>query len=229
MLVPGFAHANADSVDITIHCRGSHGARPYLSIDPVVIAAETIISLQTIVSRRIPAGEKAVITVGAVNAGTKHNIIPSSAKLQLTVRSYSNATRTKLHQEIKRVAKHVALAHNAPQDPDVILGDQVPAVYNDPQWTERLRLLFTQNLGAEHVKEHEPSLGGEDFAWFPRRLKVPGVIVLMGGVERKKFEQAHNSATPLPGLHSPFWAPDPIPTVQTAMSTMSAAVMAGLN
>ena len=226
-LCPGFAHANVDSVDIIIHGKGGHGAHPERAIDPIVIGAETVLSLQTIISRRIKANDRAVITVGKFSAGTKHNIIPPRANLLLTVRSYSDETRKLLLDEIRRVAVNVARAHRAPRDPEVtILDEYTPAAYNDPDWTRRLEALYRQGLGTKRVERHEPTLGGEDFGRYSRQLGCPGVMVKLGAVNPKRFTDSGGEN--LPGLHSDVWAPDPEPTLETGINAMALAILDAL-
>jgi hippurate hydrolase len=222
-LLPGFCHANVDTVDITVFGRGGHGARPHLACDPIVLGAELVLSLQTIVSRRIPAGQRAVITVGQFAAGHKHNVIPDRATLLVTVRSYEESTRRRLLEEIRRVALHVARAHAAPQDPSVRVWDEhMPASYNDPAWTARLERVFAAALGPDCTQRHEPSLGGEDFGQFSSELGIPGVMWKLGAVEPRRFAAVPQAE--LPGLHSSRFAPAPRPTLRTGILTLLLAV-----
>lgn len=225
-IIPEFHHANVDSVDIVIHGKGGHGARPHETIDPIVIGAEVVMALQTIVSRRLPPDEKAVVTVGKFAAGTKHNIIPPSATLLLTVRSYSAKTRATLKREIARVARDVARAHRAPRAPDIRFGAGLPAAYNDPAWTKTITAAFEAELGKGHVKQHDPSLGGEDFGIFPTELGIPGVMWKLGAVDPKAF--AKSTMDDLPGLHSDRWAPAAKPTLATGIRSVVRALEAGL-
>ena len=175
-VTPGWVNANCNSVNITIFGKGGHGARPHESVDPIVIGAETVLALQTIVSRRLPPGTKAVVTVGKFTAGTKRNIIPATAELQLTVRSYTDEVREKLLQEIERTAVNVARAHGAPSDPEVKIYERyTPAGYNDPEWVERLSRWITAELGEGCIKQRPPSMGGEDFSRYSRTLGSGGV------------------------------------------------------
>ena len=223
-LLGGYAHANIDTVDITVFGRGGHGAKPHLACDPIVLGAEIVLSLQTIVSRRLPAGERAVVTVGQFSAGHRHNIIPDSATLLLTLRSYRETTRRRLFDEISRIARHVARAHDAPRDPAIVLrdGEHTPAAYNDPAWTARLAALFRHGLGADRVDSHEPSLGGEDFGRFSQTLDIPGVMWKLGAVDPKRFDP--DRLHELPGLHSPRFAPAARPTLKTGIFTLALAV-----
>ncbi len=226
-IIEGFHHANVDSVDIVIHGKGGHGARPHETIDPIVIGAEVVMSLQTIVSRRLRPDDKAVVTVGKFDAGTKHNIIPPKATLLLTVRSYSDETRAMLQTEIERITRQIAKAHRAPRAPEVKVGKNgLPAAYNDPAWTRRIRAPLVALLGEAHVHEHDPSLGGEDFGLFPRALKIPGVMFKLGAVDPQRFKRGGGKG--LPGLHSDQWAPAPQPTVRTGIRTITAAVLEAL-
>jgi amidohydrolase len=223
-LLPGYAHASTDTLDITIFGRGGHAARPHLACDPIVLGAEIVLSLQTIVSRRLPAGERAIITVGQFASGNKHNVIPDSAVLLITVRSYREATQRRLLDEIARIACHVARAHDAPRDPDILVRDEhTPAAYNDPAWTERLTVLFRGALGAERVETHDPSLGGEDFGRYAIGLGIPGVLWKLGAVDPRRFDPRRLSE--LPGLHSSRFAPAARPTLRTGILTMAVAAL----
>jgi amidohydrolase len=213
---PGFASANVDSIDITIHGKGGHGAWPHKTVDPVVIGAELVLALQTIVSRKIAPGTKAVVTVGSFHAGTKHNIIGPEAKLQLTVRSYDDETRQRLLDEIKHLAMKISEAHHA-APPDVRASEEyTPAGYHDPALTARMKGVFERLLGKDKVYDAEPMMGGEDFSILPRYWGVPGLQFRVGG--------ARPNHDPGIALHSEFWAVDPEPTLQTG----SAALVRGM-
>jgi hippurate hydrolase len=225
-IIGGFHHANVDSVDIVVHGKGGHGARPHETIDPVVIGADIVMTLQTIVSRRIPPQEKAVVTVGKFAAGTKHNIIPPDATLLLTVRSYSDETRATLLAEIKRIAIETAKAHRAPRAPDITMSDGLPAAFNDEPWTGKVRARFVDALGQDNVRTHEPSMGGEDFGLFGRNLEIPAVMWQLGGVDPKRWKATGGKG--LPGLHSDLWAPAPKPALATGIRTVVESILAGL-
>lgn len=217
-VTPGWASANVDSVDITVHGRGGHGAWPHQTSDPIVMSAEMILAFQTIVSRRIDPLKQAVVTVGSIHGGTKHNIIPDSVALQLTVRSYEDEVRTKLLEEIRHIAKTVAETHHAPKPPDIKLDDHyTPAGYHDPELTERMRKLFVRLVGESNVKVGPPMMGGEDFSHFSRHYKVPGLQFRVGG--------APPGHDPKIGLHSSKWAADPGPTVRTGTVALTRAVL----
>jgi hippurate hydrolase len=213
----GYALASADSVDITIFGRGGHGAQPHNTVDPIVIAARTVLALQTIVSRENNPLDPAVITVGTIHGGTKNNIIPDEVKLELTVRSYKPEVRKHLLASIERVAKGEALAGGAPREPLVTVKPAASATYNDPALTKRLVSALGSALGQANVVDVPPTMGFEDFSEFSL-AGVPSAIFWVGGVEAAKFTAAQQSGAPLPGLHSSLWAPDPEPTLKTAIT-----------
>ena len=213
--------AGVDGVDIVVHGKGGHGAKPHQTIDATVIGAEIVGALQTIVSRTLPPGEQAVVTVGQFISGTKRNIIAPTATLKLTVRTYDAGVRTTVLKRIHEIATHLAAAHDVPQPPDVLAPDApVPSVINDAAWTERLRGLLVEKLGAEQVGTAEQSMGGEDFSEFG--AKWPLVLMRLGAVEPHVF--ARTPAADLPGIHSEKWAPDALPTLQTGVYGMVLAI-----
>ncbi len=223
-LTGGFSHANVDGVDIIVHGKAGHGARPHQTVDPIVIGSAIVMSLQTIVSRRLKPGEKAVVTVGRFDGGTKRNIIPAQARLQLTVRSYGDEVRAALLAAIEEVAVNVAKAHGAPRAPEVVVAEApLPAVYNDPAWAARIRGVLEGALGASRVHRFEASMGGEDFGIWSRRLVVPGLILRLGAVAPEVFARGGG-----PGLHSDRWAPPAEATVRSGMLVMGHSVLAAL-
>lgn len=221
-LMPGYVNANVDSVDIIVHGLGGHGAHPETTVDPIVMASEIVLQLQTIVSRRLYPGAKAVITVGKFVAGSKHNIIPPKAELALTVRSYDEKTRQKLLSEIRHISENVAASYHAPKPPEVKHdeSDFTPSLYNDPKWVQRLRPLFVKKLGVQNLVSQPASMGGEDFSEFSRRLKIPGVMFSLGAVDPALVQKGG----PLPGLHSDKFAP----AAETAIPLGSELVQACL-
>ncbi len=225
---PGWALANVDSVDITIYGQGGHGSRPHETIDPVVAAAQVIVALQTIVSRRVDPVEHAVITVGSVHAGSKHNIIPNEAKMQLTVRSYSDETRRILLDGIRDVTVNTCRAMGCTKDPKVVLtkDEFTPATFNDPDLAEAAAGVFRQVLGDEHVLRIKPVMGGEDFGRYAAHLSVPGFIFWIGSVERGLYEASKNPGGPsLPPIHSSKFAPDPEPTIRIGVRCMASLAL----
>src|SRR5271167_4865304 len=163
---PEYAMSNSDSVNITIYGKGGHGAKPETTVDPIVIAAKTILSLQTIVSREIKPGDPAVITVGYIQGGTKSNIIPDEVHLGLTVRSYTPEVRKHLLSAIERIAKAEAEAADAPKPPLVQLVESTDALYNDPKLAGRMTQVLIQALGADNVIEEPPIMASEDYSYF---------------------------------------------------------------
>ena len=222
--VSGYALANVDSVDITIYGKGGHGAYPHTTIDPIVIAARTVLALQTIVGRENNPLDPAVVTVGSIHGGTKHNIIPDEVKLQLTVRSYKDDVRKHLLEAIARIAKAEAAAAGATRPPDVSVTDGTPATYNDPALTKRVAGALSRGLGAANVSEGQPVMGGEDFSEFGR-AGVPAAILWVGAVEPKKVEAAKAGGPSLPSLHSSGFAPDREPTIRTGVKTVTLAAL----
>ncbi len=219
----GAISASVDSIDIVVHGVGGHGAQPQTTVDAVVMAADMVMALQTVVSRRIAPGDVAVLTIGQFEAGTKRNIIANKATLSLTVRSFSPQVRAKVISEIRRIVMHMAQAYGAPQPPEVVeLPQHVDSVINDAPLNERLSRVFVQHLGAEHVLEAEASTGGEDFGAIPLALGVPGLLMRLGAVNPQLY--ANTAADKLPGLHSEAWAPDALPTLSTGIYATVLAV-----
>ena len=214
---PGYAFAAADSVDITIFGVGGHGGRPQNTIDPVVIAARTVLALQTIVSRENNPLDPVVITVGTIHGGTKNSIIPDEVQLQITVRTYKPEVRKRVLASIERVAKGEALVSGAPREPLVKVTPAANALYNDPALTNRLVGTLRGVLGQASVVEVEPTMVFEDFAEF-NLAGIPSTDLWIGAVNPEKFATAQQSGTPLPQLHSSTWAPDYVPTLKMVMT-----------
>jgi len=226
---PGFALANVDSIDIIIHGVGGHGASPHKTRDPIVLAAQIVLALQTIVSREVEPGEPAVVTVGSIHGGSKHNIISDEVRLQLTVRSYTDAVRQQIHDAIRRIVRGHAVAFGIPEAllPEVKLQDEfTPATYNNPELTERLRKVFVAWLGEANVVRKKPVMGGEDFGEFGRTSdKIPICLFTLGGVVPEVLKESKQTGKPLPSLHSPLWAPSPEPSLKTGVTAMTAVVL----
>ncbi len=225
----GYAAANVDSVDIAVRGMGGHGAHPDRTKDPIVLASQIVLALQTIVSRELKPGTPGVVTVGSIHGGTKHNIIPDDVKLQITVRSYSDEVRKQLLDAIKRIARGQAIAAGLPDDrlPIVeINNDYTPAMYNDPQLTARLVGVFKSVFGETNVVAELPSMGGEDFAEYGRTAeKIPICMFDVGGVKREAFAESKRTGSALPSLHSSLWAVDPEPTIKAGVVATTAAVL----
>jgi len=217
-ITPGYMSSNADSVNITIYGRGGHGAMPETAIDPIVIAAKTVLSLQTIVSREIKPGEPAVITVGYIQGGTKNNIIPDEVRLGLTVRSYSPETRKHLLASIERVAKAEAEAAGAPKPPLVEVSEGTDAMYNDPKLSEQLAPILRQVLGKDNVVTLPPQMTSEDYSQY-ELAGVPSFYYQLGVANPQQFAEAKAKGVSLPSNHSPFFAPDMEPSLKTAIES----------
>jgi len=226
---PGFALANSTSVEITIRGLGGHGSKPEATKDPIVVAAQTIVALQTIVSRENSPLDPAVVTVGSIHGGAKSNIIPDEVKLLLTVRSYKEEVRQHILASIARIAKNTALAAGIPEAlaPIVKVSDTevTPATYNDPKLTERLAGTFEKTLGAGNVVKWPPIMGSEDFGNFSLDNQIPSCMFWLGAIEPAKVEASKKSGKPLPSLHSSLFEPLPEPTLRTGVKAMTAAVL----
>jgi amidohydrolase len=222
----GMACANVDSVDITVRGRGSHGAAPHLGIDPIVIAARLILDLQTIVSRETNPTDPAVVTVGSIHGGTKHNIIPDEVKLQLTVRTTKDSVRKHTLEAIERMAKAAAQAAQAPEPiVKMIPGEFTPALVNHAALTRKTIALFQEVLGAEKVHERPATMGGEDFSRYGRQ-GIPIFMYFLGTFPPERIAEAKKGGgRPIPSLHSDLYYPIPEPSIKTGVLTMSAAVL----
>jgi len=228
----GYTYANVDSVDVTVHGTGGHGAYPHKTKDPIVLAAEMINQWQTIASRENNPIDPVVITVGSIHGGTKHNIIPDEVKMQLTVRTYKAEVRENVLAAIERIAKGCAAAAGLPPDkmPTVtVLRDQfTPATYNNPELTKRLVGVWKRTLGEQNVEASDPTMGGEDFSEYSLlpEHSIPAVDFHVGAVDPQKIaESKKQGAAPLPSLHSSKFAPIPEPTIRTGIVAMTAAVL----
>jgi hippurate hydrolase len=222
----GLALANVDSVDIIVRGKGGHGSAPHTTIDPVVLAARIVLDLQTLVSRETNPTDPAVVTVGSIHGGTKHNIIPNEVKLQLTVRTTKDKVRQHILDGIARVANAAAEGARAPKPLIThIPGEFTPALYNEPKLTRKTVALFRKVLGDKAVMERPPIMGGEDFSRYGRE-GVPVFLYFLGTIDPKRVEAAQREgADPLPSLHSDLYFPVPEPSIRTGVLTMSLAVL----
>jgi len=226
---PGYAMASSTSVDIKIRGLGGHGARPEATKDPIVVAAQVILALQTIVSREDSPLDPVVVTVGSIHGGTKHNIIPDEVDLQLTVRAYKEEVRKRVLASIERITKGIAVAAGIPDDraPIVKFSETqvTSATYNEPQLTERLAAVFVRTLGQENVVKLQPVMMSEDFGYLSLDQKVPATLFTLGAVDPAKVKQSKDTGTPLPSLHSALFQPLPEPTLRTGIKAMTSAVL----
>lgn len=216
-ITPGTYNTNSDSVRITIYGKGGHGAMPHTTIDPIVIAARTILALQTIASREVKPGELAIVTVGYIRAGTKNNIIPDQAEMGLTIRTYKQDVRKQVLAAISRIAKAEAAAAGAPREPSIEHFEGTDLVYNDPALAEKLRAPLEAALGKDKVVTAEPITPSEDFSYFTEQ-GVPGFYFSLGGADPQKFAEAKNEGTSLPSNHSPLFAPDVNPALHAGIA-----------
>lgn len=219
----GFSMANVDSVDITVHGRGGHGAYPHATIDPIVIAARLVLDLQTIVAREIDPSQAAVVTVGSIHAGKKHNVIPNDCKLQLTVRSYSEDVRTQLKEAIRRKAEAAAASAGAPA-PEVDYSEGTPSLYNDPALTSEYADALVEEFGADAVIVKNPSMGGEDFS----RYGADGAKLCMlwlGCVAPDRMASFARFDRPPPSLHSAEFYPEPEGTLEYGVRSLVACCL----
>lgn len=224
----GFRYANADSLRITIYGKGGHGAIPESTIDPIVIAARTILSLQTIDSREVKPGDVAVVTVGYIRAGTKNNIIPDQAELGLTVRTYKPDVRKHVLAAITRITDAEAQAAGAPKPPSIEQYESTDAVYNDPALAQRLTNTLQATLGKDRVSPSEPQIVSEDFAYFVEQ-GIPSFYFALGGAEPQKLFQAKADGVNLPSNHSSLFAPDADPALHTGIAAEVAVLRDLLN
>ena len=226
----GYALANVDSVKIDVKGVGGHGAYPQTTKDPIVLASRIVVALQTLVSRENDPQEPAVVTVGMFHAGTKQNIIPDDAKLELTVRSYTPETRKLLLDGIARIARGEAIAAGITEDrmPVVTVSDAMytPSTFNTAELSNHLLGLFQNHFGKDRVVASKAVMGGEDFSrfWLADQTKQ-STIFWVGGVPKAKWDAAKGDPSKLPSLHSPFWAPEAEAVISTATEAMTTAAL----
>ena len=229
-ITSGAAQASSTSVDVTIRGVGGHGAAPQLAKDPVVMAAEFIVELQTIVSRQENPLDPAVVTVGHIYGGTKRNIIPNEVKMELTTRCFSEHARQVILEGIRNTARGVAVSNGVPDAlfPIVtVLDAESTAVnYNNPELTARVRTALVQALGAQNVIDEPPMMASEDFGTFGLDgRKIPTVMFWLGAMDPQKFAAAEAAGTLLPGPHNSHFQPDPEPTLRTGVIAMTSVAI----
>jgi hippurate hydrolase len=229
-IVSGPALASSTSIDVTIFGIGGHGAHPEAAKDPIVMAAEYILDIQTIVSRQLPPQQPAVITVGTIHGGTKRNIIPDEVTLELTVRTYSEEVRDKILDSLQKMAQGVAVANGLPLDKMPVVSvsktEITPETYNDPALAARLKPVFIAALGARTVVDWHAEMGSEDFGLLglPGR-QIPAFFLRIGATDPAKLADSQRTGVPVPGLHSARFAPVPSPTIRTGVIGLSSAVL----
>jgi hippurate hydrolase len=225
----GFALANVDSVDIVVKGVGGHGAYPHTTRDPIVLAARIVTALQTLVSREVDPQETAVVTVGAIHGGSKHNIISDEVTMLLTVRSYTPEVRKLLLDGIARIARGEAIAAGMPEDrmPTVtVRNPTTPSTFNTEPFTGRLTGLFEKRFGTDRVEQVAAVMAGEDFGryWIADK-SIQSTIFWVGGVPKDQWEASQAGKLALPSLHSPHWAPEAETVIGTATEAMTAAAL----
>jgi hippurate hydrolase len=227
----GVVTSAADSFEIRLFGRGAHGSMPQASIDPVVMAAATVMRLQKIVSREVAAAEAAVVTVGALQAGTKENVIPDEAIIKLNVRTFDEGVRTRVLAAITRIVNAEADASGAPRKPEITTLDHYPLNVNDADASKRLVDAFSEHFGAERVRETGPAPASEDFGSFGSEWHAPSVFWFVGGTAPDVYAKARaaNRLNELPVNHSPKFAPVIHPTLRTGVEALVVATQAWLS
>ena len=228
-LTPGYALATSTQMDVIVRGVGGHGSQPQDAKDPVVLAANIIMQLQTVVAREISPFDQAVLTVGTIHGGTKRNIIPDEVKLELNLRAYKDEVRQHMIDAVARISRAAALGAGMPEDRlpivSVLENEYAPALRNDPALTARLRPVFERALGAENVREVPPIMGSEDFGRFGLDGKIPVLMFWVGAITAERLAEAKRTGVPVPSNHSPLFAPVPEPTIRTGIVAMSAAAL----
>lgn len=225
----GSPYAGADTVDITIHGVGAHGAYPHAGKDPIVLGAQIIMALQTLVARELPPRDPGVVTVGSFHSGTKHNIISDKAVLQLTVRNTSLETRKTLLDGIKRIAENMGRVAGLPEDklPEVVVSaESVPPTINDVPLTQRLRSVWVEKMG-NNILSDKPNkgMGAEDYPFFTTEPYIPSVYFAIGGTPEADFAAAENGGAPVPSHHSPLFKVTPKPAVTSGVEATVLALL----
>ena len=227
----GWALASVQVLEITVRGKGSHGSRPHEGKDPIVVAAQIILALQTIVSRETSAVEPAVVTVGAIQGGTKANVIPEEVRLLVSVRALDERVRDRCVQAVERICKGIAQAAGIPDDLAPLIRpsdeEKVGGTYNDPALSQRLLAVFARELGADKIIATKPRMAGDDFAHFGsvEGKVIPSVLFRLGTVDPQKVAESRRTGTPLIPVHNPRYAPVPGITLRTGMRTMTSAVL----
>jgi amidohydrolase len=226
----GVVTSAADSFEIRMFGRGAHGSMPEASVDPVVMAAATVLRLQTIVAREVAPARSAVVTVGVLQAGTKENVIPDEATIKLNVRTFDEDVRTHVLDAIKRIVNAEAQASGAPEPPEITALDRYQLVRNDPAAADRVRAAFREHFGEERVVEISPISASEDFGSFGSQWQAPSIFWTAGGTDPDTYRRAKHTGrlAELPTNHNPRFAPVIHPTLETGVETLVAAASAWL-
>ena len=221
----GVITSAADSLQIRMFGRGAHGSMPQASIDPVVMAAATVLRLQTIVSRELAASDAAVVTIGSLQAGDKENVIPDDAVIKLNVRTFDADVRNRVLSAITRIVNAEAAASGAPKPPEITPLDRYALVTNDPAATGRVLDAFRAHFGASRIREAKPTSASEDFGVFGAAWQVPSVFWFVGGTDPQQYAEAKQAGRvrEIPTNHNPGFAPVLHPTLETGVATMVVA------
>jgi amidohydrolase len=227
----GVITSAGDSLQIRMFGRGAHGSMPQSSIDPVVMAAATVLRLQTIVSREIAATDAAVVTVGSLQAGTKENVIPDEAIIKLNVRTFDETVRSRVLAAIERIVNAEAAASGAPRKPEITVLDHYALVRNDPQAAKRVADAFRRYFPADRVQETQPTTASEDFGCFGSQWHSPSVFWFVGGTDPEVYSKAKagGKAGEIPTNHNPAFAPVIQPTLKAGVEAMVVAAQAWLS
>ncbi|MEU2204152.1 amidohydrolase [Microbacterium oleivorans] len=223
---PGTQMAASDGITVTLHGRGGHGSRPHATIDPVVMAAATVMRLQTVVSREVDPREMAVVTVGSIHAGLKNNIIPAEATLELSLRYPNDEARADILARVERVVRAEAAASGAEQEPTISTLHSLPPTINDADATARLTAALDRAFGEGTVVDPGMFTGSEDVSWFARESGAPLVYWFWGGVDPQQYADAAAAGTisrDIPTNHSPFFAPVLHPTIERGVDALTVA------
>jgi hippurate hydrolase len=226
----GVITSAADSLQVRMFGRGAHGSMPQASVDPVVMAAATVLRLQTIVSRELAASESAVVTVGSLQAGDKENVIPDEAVIKLNVRTFDAAVRARVLSAITRIVNGEAAAAGAPRPPEITPLDRYSLVTNDPASTRRVLDAFSRHFGSDRIREARPTSASEDFGVFGAAWKAPSVFWFVGGTDPGRYAEAKRAGRvrEIPTNHNPGFAPVLHPTIETGAAAMVVAAQAWL-
>jgi hippurate hydrolase len=229
-MVAGPMLSGASTVDVTIRGVGGHGARPEATKDPIVMAAQFVLALQTIVSRQTAPQDPAVVTVGSIHGGTRPNIIPDEVKLEISTRAFSEEVRRNTLAAIERTARGVALAAGVPEDRAPVVtvnqAESVPVTYNDPALAARLKESLRNALGGANVLEGKAAMVSEDFGLFGLEgRQIPCVMLWLGAADPDKLKESLGTGHALPSLHSSLFAPLPEPAIRTGVIAMTSAVL----
>ena len=221
---PGPFRAMSISPTVTMYGRGGHGAMPYNTIDPVVMAARTVMALQTVVSRENNPMDPVVVTIGSIHGGTQANVIPDEVKLELNIRTYTDEVQKRVLAAVARIVRAEASASGAPREPSITMPESGHVVVNDPALTRRVAAALQKAMGTQQVSEMPAKMTSEDFAEYGR-AGIPALLLHIGAVNPAKLAEARRTGVPVPAPHSPEWLPDLEPTLKAAIRAETVALL----